>query len=132
MGCGAAGMRGLLIDDNTEITDMMGQFLTLHGYDCTISNNAEEGLQQILNKNYDFVLLDMAMPEISGIDVIESLEKRGELTKQKIIVLTASAITDEELADLLIRGVSKCLKKPIDLNRLLDVIKSCTGSIMMN
>jgi len=125
-------MRGLLIDDNTEITDMMGQFLTLHGYDCIVSNNAEEGLQQILDKNYDFVLLDMAMPEISGIDVIEFLEKRGELTKQKIIVLTASAVTDEELADLLMRGVSKCLKKPIDLNRLLDVIKSCTGSMMMN
>ena len=116
-------MRGLLIDDNTEITDMISQFLTLNGHDCTVSNNAEDGLQQIWGKKYDFVLLDMAMPEVSGFDVIESLEKRGKLNEHKIIVITASSVTDEELADLLKRGVRKCLKKPIVLDSLLDVIR---------
>lgn len=119
-------MRALIIDDNEEITDMMSQYLTLKGYDCTISNDGAKGLDQILSKNHDFVLLDIAMPEFSGIDIVKSLEKKGKLKENKIIVLTASSITDEDMGDLLKRGVIATMKKPVDLSQLLEVIKYCT------
>ena len=119
-------MKALLIDDNEQITEMLAQYLTLKGYDCTISNDGKNGLDHILSKNYDIILLDIAMPEFSGIDVIETLEKKGMLRELKIIVLTASSVTDEEMADLLERGVLVTMKKPVNLSRLLEVVRNCT------
>jgi len=119
-------MKILLIEDNANISDMMAQYLTLKGYDCAIAHGGREGLSQILDKKYDIVLLDLAMPEFSGYDVIDSLEKKGKLKEQKIIVLTAFSITEKDMKDLIHRGIRACLKKPIQLSEILKVIQACT------
>jgi len=119
-------MKVLLIEDNANISDMMAQFLTLKGYDCTIVNNGKDGLTQILNKNHDIILLDLAMPEFSGYDIIDSLEKKGKLKEQKIIVLTAFSLTEKDMKDLIHRGIRVCLKKPVQLSELLKIIQTCT------
>jgi DNA-binding response OmpR family regulator len=97
-------MKVLLIDDNAEITEMLSQYLALKGCNCTISNNGKDGLNQILSKK---------------------LEKRGKLKEHKIIVLTASSVTDEELTNILDKGVVTALKKPVDLSRLFEVVRIC-------
>jgi len=121
-------MRLLLIEDNDDISKMMAQYLRLKGYDCVITNNGRDGLDQILAKNCDIALLDLAMPEFSGYDVIESLEVSGKLREQKIIVLTASSITEGKMRELEKRGVYSCLKKPVQLNELVKVIQACAKS----
>lgn len=117
-------MKVLLIEDNANISDMMAQYLTLKGYDCTIAYNGKEGLSQILGKNYDIILLDLAMPEFSGYYVIDALEKKGKLKEQKIIVLTAFSLTEKDVKDLIHRGIRACLKKPVQLSELLKAIQS--------
>ena len=117
-------MKVLLIEDNANISDMMAQYLTLKGYDCTIAHDGRDGLNQILGKKHDIILLDLAMPDFSGYDVINSLEKKGKLKEHKIIVLTAFALTDNDMNDLAHRGIRVCLKKPIQLSELLKAIKS--------
>jgi len=119
-------MKALLIDDNEEITEMLSQYLTLKGFDCTVSSNGTDGLNQILSKKHDVVILDIAMPEFSGIDLINSLEKKGKIKEHKIIVLTASSVTDEELANILDKGVVATMKKPVDLSHLLEVVRICS------
>ena len=118
-------MRLLLIEDNVDISNMIVQYMRLKGYDCAVVNNGRDGLNQILAKNYDVALLDLAMPEFSGYDIIETLEEMGKLKEQKIIVLTAYAITDAKMKELETRGVYSCLKKPVQLNVLIKVIQSC-------
>jgi len=121
-------MKCLIVDDNKEIAELLTKFLTLNGYSCDVSHNGNEGVDKILTNTYDFVLLDLAMPEASGFDLIESLGKKGKLEAQKIIVLTASSISDEELVQLLRNGM-RYLRKPLDLDHLLNVIASCTSEI---
>jgi DNA-binding response OmpR family regulator len=121
-------MKILLIEDNDNISDMIAQYMRLKGYDCIVTNNGKDGLNQILAKNYDVALLDLAMPEFSGYDVIASLEEKGKLKEQKIIVLTAYAITDAKIKELESRGVYSCIKKPVQLNELVKVIQSCAES----
>src|SRR5713226_5249562 len=121
-------MKLLLIEDNDNISDMIAQYLTLKGYDCIVTNNGKDGLNQILAKNYDVALLDLAMPEFSGYDVIESLEVTGKLKEQKLIVLTASSITEGKMKELEKRGVYSCIKKPVQLNDLFKVIQACAES----
>ena len=119
-------MKVLLIEDNANISDMMAQYLTLKGYGCTIAHSGKDGLSQILSKNYDIIILDLAMPEFSGYDIIDSLEKKGKLKEQKIIVLTAFSLTEKDMKDLVNRGIRACLKKPVQLSEILKVIQTCT------
>jgi len=76
-------MKILGIDDNTDINELLDTVLNGSGHEFIFVKNGTEGLKFIREKKFDIVLLDLAMPEFSGFDVINSLLKEGLLTKQK-------------------------------------------------
>jgi DNA-binding response OmpR family regulator len=118
----------LIIDDNEQITKMLTTFLGLKNHKCTVANDGKQGLALIQENHYDVVLLDLAMPEFDGYAVIESLESQDMLKNNKIIVFTASTITQEGLDELVNRGVSSYILKPIDIDLLLSkIIQSATS-----
>src|SRR5207245_11707607 len=98
-------MKLFLIEDNDNISGMIAQYLRFKGYDCMVTNNGKDGLNQILAENYDVALLELAMPEFSGYDVIESLEVTGKLREQTVIVSTAASTTDGKMKEWENRGV---------------------------
>jgi two-component system, OmpR family, response regulator len=108
----------LIIDDNEQITKMLTTFLELKEQECTIANDGKEGLNIIKENRHDVILLDLAMPEFNGYSVIEDLEKNNLLKDHKIIVFTASTITQDELDQLVTRGVTSYILKPIDIDVL--------------
>lgn len=113
----------LIIDDNEQITKMLTTFLELNEHECTVANDGSEGLKRIKENNYDVILLDLAMPEFDGYSVIKDLEDNNMLKDQKIIVFTASTITQDELDGLVKRGVSAYILKPIDIDILHSKLK---------
>ena len=68
-------MKVLLIDDNETITEMMSKYLTAKGHQCSVTNDGRTGLTLINEKKFDVVLLDLAMPDFTGVDVIDELSK---------------------------------------------------------
>ena len=116
-------MKVLIVDDNQDITGLLSRFLKAKGYENVVTNDPKEGLDQIKEKKYDIVLLDMAMPDFSGIDIIQTLEREQILKDQKIIIFSATALTSNQIDDLLKKdGIQGCLKKPIQLSELLTAI----------
>lgn len=111
-------MKILIVDDNEQITKMLTTFLELKGHQCATANDGNEGLKQIKDDSYDVILLDLAMPEFDGYSVIKNLEDSNTLKDHKIIVFTASTITQDELENLVKRGVTSYLLKPIDIDLL--------------
>ena len=118
-------MKVLLIEDNETLSKMMSKYFRIKKVDCTVLNDGTEGLEQILSQKHDVVLLDLAMPDFSGYDIIDSLEKKGKLKEIKIIILTASSISDQDLENLVKRGVRAYLRKPVDLEHLYKTVISC-------
>ena len=116
----ARSLEILIIDDNEQITKMLTTFLELKEHKCTIANDGKEGLNIIKENRHDVILLDLAMPEFDGYSVIKDLEENNLLKDHKIIVFTASTITQEELDQLVTRGVTSYLLKPIDIDILLS------------
>jgi DNA-binding response OmpR family regulator len=112
----------LIIDDNEQITKMLTTFLELKEHKCTVANDGKEGLSIIKENRHDVILLDLAMPEFDGFAVIKDLEENKMLKDHKVIVFTASTITEEELDGLVNRGVSSYILKPIDIDLLLSKI----------
>ena len=118
----------LIVDDNEQITKMLTTFLELKEHKCTVANDGKEGLSLIKEKKHDVVLLDLAMPEFDGYSVIKDLEENNMLKDQKIIVFTASTITQEELDELVDRGAHSYILKPIDIDILLSKITEAANS----
>jgi DNA-binding response OmpR family regulator len=118
----------LIIDDNEQITKMLTTFLELKNHNCIVSNDGKQGLALIQKNKHDVVLLDLAMPEFDGYSVIQALENKDQLKNNKIIVFTASTITQDELDELVNRGVTSYILKPIDIDLLLSkIIESATS-----
>jgi DNA-binding response OmpR family regulator len=116
-------MKVLLIDDNQDITSLLSKFLEAKGIENIVTNDPREGLELIKEEKYDAILLDISMPEFSGIDIIQTLEKEQILRNQKIIIFSALALANLQVAELLKKdGIHDCLKKPIQLNELVTAI----------
>jgi len=118
-------MKVLVVDDNVDITGMFSKYLSLKGYECAVSNSGSNALNLIKNQSFDYVILDMSMPEFGGMDVIESLEKEDLLKNNKIIILTASSISNHDVEHITSKeGIESFLKKPVQLSELLQVISN--------
>ena len=118
----------LIIDDNEQITKMLTTFLELKNHNCTVTNEGKQGLTLIQEEKFDVVLLDLAMPEFDGYAVINALESKDMLKNNKIIVFTASTISQKELDKLVSRGVNSYILKPIDIDLLLaKIIEAATS-----
>ncbi len=116
-------MKILLIDDNKDITTMLSKFFDSKGFETVITNDPMEGLRLIQQDQYDVILLDISMPEISGFNIIDILATDKILKEQNIFIFSATAFKDIQINDLLRKeGVNGCLKKPIRLNELLTSI----------
>lgn len=116
-------MKILGIDDNADINDLLNTVLTASGHDYVSVTDGREGVKLIQQNKYDILLLDLAMPEFSGDDVLAALRKEKLFDKQKIVILTASSITDEEIDKILKDGVHTCIKKPLDIDFLVEKLE---------
>jgi CheY-like chemotaxis protein len=117
-------MRVLLIDDNEDVTEAVSDYLEGIGDSCRTVSDGRQGLEIIKKEghNYDAIILDLAMPEFSGYDVLESLKNEGLLESNNIILFTASSIVDKDVEELMSIGVKTILRKPLSLEHLEETI----------
>lgn len=115
-------MELLVIDDNKSIPDMICTYMNTKGHNAVGVADGRNGLQMIKQKKFDIILLDLAMPEFSGYDVIDDLAKNNSLKNNNIVVLTAASITSEDEEKIIQKGVKLCLRKPIDPDDLLTYL----------
>ena len=116
-------MKILAIDDEQDLLELLKIFFASEGHEYVGVLTGQEGLKKINDENFDMVLLDLAMPDFSGVDVIDALIDDGLMKKQKIVIFTASSATEKEFAPLLEKGVYSIIKKPIDFDVLSGYIK---------
>jgi len=121
-------MKILIVDDDIELTKAVKTALTSYDHDVQTSNDPRDGLELIKEKNYDLIFLDLAMPEFSGVDIVNYLVKEGTIKEKKIVIFTASSINDEQLEHLIDLGAHSALRKPVDIDALLDKIEEVSSS----
>ena len=89
--------------------------------DCKVINSGQEGLERIRNENFDLILLDLAMPEFSGKEIIQSFTK-DQLVQKNIVLFTASS-DPGVLEQMKTTGVKEIFKKPFSLQQLTELIE---------
>lgn len=115
-------MKILLIEDDESLADLVIDQLTRQKqYIIECSNNGCEGLELAESYEYDIILLDVALPELDGIQVCQQLRDRGNRTP--ILLLTAHDNITKKVAGL-DAGADDYLVKPFDVRELLARIRA--------
>ncbi len=78
----------LIAEDEFDILKMLTDMLTVAGFVVVPAQDGNEALQKIAKDSFDLILLDMQMPNKDGFDVLESLNRQGKLSSQKIVILS--------------------------------------------
>ncbi|MGD1094357.1 MAG: sigma-54 dependent transcriptional regulator [Bryobacteraceae bacterium] len=108
--------RILVIDDEPDIRESLEALLTTENYDVQLASNAAEGLKRLEGSPFDLVLLDLMMPDKSGMQVLEEVRSRDLETP--IFLITAYGSIEVAVAALK-RGASDYFSKPWDNEKLL-------------
>ncbi len=96
--------------------------------DCQAVNDGQEGLGRIRNDKFDLILLNVAMLDFSGKDVIESLKQDELIDSTNIVIFTASS--NQRLFDEMKNsGVKEVFKKPCSIDDLAEVIEKYRPAI---
>jgi len=117
-------MKILGIDDNQDLLDLCDIALSSEDHEYTGINNGKEGVQALIDEKFDIVLLDLSMPDFSGVDVVDALVEAGIIKKQKVVIFTASSATEKEYGPLLEKGAHSIVKKPLDVDVLIETIQN--------
>ncbi len=115
-------MKILGIDDNQDLLDLCELALASDGHEYLGVTTGKEGVNILKDEQYDMVLLDLSMPDFSGVDVVDALVEAGIMTKQKVVIFTASSATEKEYGPLLEKGAHSIVKKPLDVDDLLETV----------
>ncbi len=108
--------RILVVDDEVDIRESLETLLSLDGYVVELAENGAEGLRKAETGNYDLLLLDLMMPDRSGMEVLREIRERD--TETPIFMITAYGSV-EVAVDALKAGANDYFSKPWDNEKLL-------------
>lgn len=115
-------LRILVVDDERDTLDLIDLTLKTAGYDIHLANSGTESLEMIRNGDFDLVLLDIMMPDMSGFDVLRTLKAEMADDHPPVVFLTAKSLP-EDRAEGMSLGANDFLTKPVTRGSLLDTIK---------
>ena len=111
----------LIVEDEPDMRLGLKDNLEFDGYEVDSAENGKEGYEKITKNNYDLVLLDVMMPEMSGFEVCKQIRKDG--VKVPVILLTAKGEEIDKVRGLEL-GADDYITKPFSLRELLARVKA--------
>jgi DNA-binding response OmpR family regulator len=113
----------LVVDDQPQNIELLQAYLAPQGYEIVKASSGQEALEKISGNQIDLVLLDIMMPEMSGLEVLEKL--RADKKTQLIPVVMVTALKEtEDKVKALEAGCDDFISKPLDKVELLARVKS--------
>jgi DNA-binding NtrC family response regulator len=121
---GSAAGSILVIDDEGGIRESLEVLLSLEGYSVKTAPDGEQGLRMLEMESFDLVLLDLALPGQSGLDLLPQIKERQPETP--VIMITAYG-TVENVVEAIRAGAENFVQKPWDNEKLLADIRSAVA-----
>ncbi|WP_027670262.1 response regulator [Rheinheimera baltica] len=119
--------RLLVVDDNTTNLSFVQVLLKDHPIELHTASCGTAALQMCQQRNFDVVLLDIQLPDISGTEVARRLRQLSEYQTTPILAFTAHAL-EEEMHSFLQAGMNDVIIKPLDVAKLSQILEWCSRS----
>jgi len=113
----------LIVDDEPNIVRTLKDRLEMNEYDVITGSNGKEGLDLAVKEQPDIILLDVIMPLMDGLEMLEALRNNPQCRDIAVIMLTARSQT-QDIARAKACGIEDYIVKPFDLSELLEKIES--------
>jgi len=111
----------LVIDDESQILNLLSETLSEEGYTPILAKNATEGLKKFAEEAPDLVLLDLRLPDGDGLEILKKM--RASVPDAGVIVISAFG-TIEKAVEAIRLGASDFIEKPLEANRVLITVKN--------
>lgn len=118
----SAAKKVMIVEDNELNMKLFNDLLEAHGIETIKSNNGLEVLDLAKETQPDLILMDIQLPQVSGLDVIKWLKDDEALAKVPVIAVTAFAMKGDE-EKIRKGGCEDYISKPISVTRFLEVIQ---------
>ena len=115
--------RLLVVDDERDFVDVISERLGAKGFDVLRAFDGKEGMERALSDKPDLIILDIAMPEMSGYDVCRKLRLDASFRDTPIIMLTAK-FQPNDIRFGIGMGADAYLTKPLELEPLLHTVNA--------
>lgn len=114
-------MKILMVEDEKYIAKAVGQILKQNNYSVDLAYDGEYGLDCALSDIYDIIVLDIMLPKMDGIKVLQELRKNG--IQAPVLLLTARGQTEDKVQGL-DNGADDYLSKPFETDELLARLRA--------
>ncbi len=114
-------MKILLVDDEPALTEPLSRLLTREGYVVDVAADGRNGAQLADKGNYDLLILDWMLPDVTGLQICQQLRSQGDSTP--VLFLTAKDTLDDRVLGL-DAGADDYLVKPFELRELLARVRA--------
>lgn len=114
-------MRALLVEDDRVIADYVTRGMQQSGFCVEVHHDGLSGLDAALNQHHDVAIVDLMLPELDGLTLIEKLRARGR--KLPVIILSAKRSLDDRISGLR-RGGDDYLTKPFSFSELIARVEA--------
>jgi len=112
----------LIVDDDDAITELIKTVVSLEGYESTIVNDSTRAVEAANLTNPDVIVLDIMMPNLSGLELCTLLHKDPKFANTPILFITAK-IDAESKRKAALAGAKGFLTKPFRIDDLIDTLK---------
>jgi len=119
----------IVVEDEPDMAEMFAEMVRLMGLEVIKSHSGMRAIDLIAEKKPSVVLLDMMMPDVSGLEVLRHLRRDPRLSRIPVIVVSAKSLPSD-IRKGLDAGASFYLTKPVsfvDLKRALDYVSQNTA-----
>ena len=121
----------LVVDDYVDNRVLLAAWLRAKGYKVVEAQDGREGVLQASRSHPDLILMDLAMPELDGIEATRQLRQRHAFSRTPIFAISAYATRDVK-DDALAAGCTDVFDKPLDLPFLLSKIQVTLDHVAVN
>lgn len=112
----------LVVDDVSDVTDMLSVLMTHAGYDVSTASNAPEALALARRQQFDVIISDIGMPEMNGYQLAQALRKLPGYETVPMVAVTGYSMFDDRNRSLT-AGFNEHVTKPIDPRAFLELIE---------
>ncbi|MCD4844108.1 MAG: response regulator [Methanosarcinales archaeon] len=116
----------LVVEDNPLNMELVSDLLESYGYQVTGAMDGEEALEIVNGSTFDLILLDMQLPKMDGLEVLENLKSNPATANITVVALTAHAMKGDEVK-YKEAGCSGYIPKPVEVHKLKSSIEQYVG-----
>lgn len=116
----------LIVEDNPMNMELLLDLLELYGHSVTGAEDGIKALEYLSETKFDLILLDMQLPKMDGLELLEKIKKDPAKADIPVIAVTAHVMKGNE-EHFLAMGCVDYISKPIDINKFRALIKKYLG-----